>query len=101
MNSLRNLLLIVLSVGFAHALHAQTFPLKVQKGEITYLSDERGNRILDYSTCGYRQSNVTIPDVENVIFVSWQEGDNTSRIQRAIDYVSAMAPNANGFKGAS
>ena len=97
---LRNLFLILLGIGFAHALHAQTFPLKVQKGEISYLSDERGNRILDYSTCGYRQSNVTIPDVENAIFVSWKEGDNTSRIQRAIDYVSSLAPNVDGFKGA-
>ena len=74
--------------------------LGVQKGEISYLSDERGNRILDYSTCGYRQSNVTIPDVGNAIFVSWKEGDNTSHIQRAIDYVSSLAPNVDGFKGA-
>ena len=32
-----------------------------------------------------------IPDVANAVFVSWKPGDNSSRIQRAIDYVSSLA----------
>lgn len=64
------------------------------------MTDERGNRILDYSSCGYRNSEYPIPDVANAVFVSWKPGDNSSRIQRAIDYVSSLALDKNGFRGA-
>lgn len=93
------LLVGILSLGFARSA-AQTFPLQVEGEKLTYVADERGNRILDYSSCGYHQSERAIPDVENVVFVPWQAGDNASRIQRAIDYVSSLAPGKDGFRGA-
>lgn len=93
------LLIGLLSLGFAQS-HAQTFPLQVKEGKPIYLTDERGNRILDYSSCGYRNSDQPIPDVANAVFVPWQAGDNSSRIQRAIDYVSSLAPDKDGFRGA-
>lgn len=93
------LLFGILSLGFAR-ISAQTFPLQVKEDKLTYVTDERGNRILDYSSCGYRNSEQAIPDVANVVFVPWQSGDNSSRIQRAIDYVSSLAPDKNGFRGA-
>mgnify|MGYP000317331694 CR=1 FL=1 len=34
------------------------------------------------------------------MFVPWTAGDNTSRIQRAIDYVASLVPDASGFRGA-
>ena len=61
---------------------------------------DRGNRILDFSTCGYKSSEQDIPSVRNVVFVPWKAGDNTARIQRAIDYVASLAPDASGFRGA-
>lgn len=79
---------------------AQTFPLQVKEDKLTYLTDRRGNRILDYSSCGYRNSEQPIPDVANAVFVSWKSGDNSLRIQRAIDYVSSLSPDKNGFRGA-
>ena len=88
-----------LSLGFAR-ISAQTFPLQVKEEKLTYVTDERGNRILDYSSCGYRNSEHPIPDVANAVFVSWKPGDNSSRIQRAIDYVASLTPNASGFRGA-
>ena len=88
-----------LSLGFAR-ISAQTFPLQVKEEKLTYVTDERGNRILDYSSCGYRNSEYPIPDVANAVFVSWKPGDNSSRIQRAIDYVSSLALDKNGFRGA-
>ena len=93
------LLLGFLSLGFAR-ISAQTFPLQVKDEKLTYVTDERGNRILDYSSCGYHNSEQPIPDVANAVFVSWQPGDNSSRIQRAIDYVSSLALDKNGFRGA-
>lgn len=89
----------LLSIGFAQS-HAQTFALQVKDDRITYLNDELGNRILDFSTCGYQASEQDIPSVRNVVFVSWKPGDNTTRIQRAIDYVASLPPDISGFRGA-
>ena len=55
-----------LSLGFAR-ISAQTFPLQVKEEKLTYVTDERGNRILDYSSCGYRNSEHPIPDVANAV----------------------------------
>lgn len=96
---LRTILLGLLSIGFAQG-HAQTFALQVKDDRITYLNDERGNRILDFSYCGYHSSEQDIPSVRNVVFVPWKAGDNTARIQRAIDYVASLAPDASGYRGA-
>ena len=48
----RTILLGLLSIGFVQS-YAQTFALQVKNDQITYLNDDRGNRILDFSTCGY------------------------------------------------
>lgn len=55
---------------------------------------------IDYSYCGYRNSNQAIPTVDAAVFVSHQAGDNSKRIQRAIDYVSSLPANNEGFRGA-
>ena len=96
---IRTILLGVLSIGFAQS-HAQTFALQVKDNQITYLTDGQGNRILDFSTCGYQASEQDIPSIRNVVFVPWKVGDNTARIQRAIDYVASQTPDASGFRGA-
>ena len=56
---IRTILLGLLSIGFAQS-HAQTFALQVKDDRITYLNDELGNRILDFSTCGYQASEHTM-----------------------------------------
>ena len=86
----RTILLGLLSIGFVQS-YAQTFALQVKNDQITYPNDDRGNRILDFSTCGYKSSEQDIPSVRNVVFVPWKAGDNTARIQRAIDYVASLA----------
>ncbi len=96
---IRTILLGLLSIGFAQG-HAQTFALQVKDDQITYLTDERGNRILDFSVCGYQASEQDIPSVRNMVFVPWMAGDNTARIQRAINYVASLTPDASGFRGA-
>lgn len=55
----------------------------------------------DYSYVGYRMSNEAIPDAVVVVFVKWQQGDQSARIQKAIDYVSGLKPNKKtGLRGA-
>ena len=95
----KTILLGLLSIGFVQG-HAQTFALQVKDERLTYLNDERGNRILDFSHCGYRSSETDIPSVRNAVFVPWKAGDNTRRIQRAVDYVASLPPDASGFRGA-
>ncbi len=95
---LKVFLLGMASIGFVQVA-AQTFALQVKDGKITYKNDERGNRILDFSYCGYQASEQDIPEVKTVVFVPYQAGDNSARIQRAIDYVSSLQPDANGFRG--
>ncbi len=95
-----NLILIgLLFLGLTKG-SAQNFPLQVKDGQLHYITDVKGNRILDYSYCGYQSSERMIPDVKNVISVIWKAGDNTRRIQKAIDYVSSLSPDKSGFRGA-
>ncbi|NDV64034.1 DUF6298 domain-containing protein [Bacteroides sp. 224] len=92
------LLWLVICTGFARVT-AQTFPLKVERDRLVYLPDAKGNRILDFSTCGYKSSNQDIPAVLAAVLVSPKEGDNSARIQQAIDYVSSLPLNKEGFRG--
>lgn len=91
--------LLLFSVSLT-AKGAKDYPLSVKDGKLTYQKDSLGNRIIDFSTCGYESSNLPIPQVASRIFVPWKAGDAYSRIQRAIDYVSALQPDAHGFRGA-
>ncbi len=67
---------------------------------IVYTPDSLGNKIPDFSYAGYKASNESIPSVEARIFISWKEGDQTERIQRAIDFVARLPLNNEGFRGA-
>ncbi len=64
-----------------------------------YRPDERGHRVLDFSTSGYRGGGVAIPDAPARLVVEPSAGDNTRAIQAAIDQVSAMPPDSSGPEG--
>jgi hypothetical protein len=69
-------------------------------GVLQYHSDSRGNRIMDFSSAGYGGGGVALPQVAAKVTVSPSGGDDTTAIQAAINQVAAMAPDANGFRGA-
>lgn len=50
-----------------------------------YKTDERGNRIMDFSAAGYRGGGVRLPSAPVVKRLSPVKGDNTARIQAALD----------------
>ena len=62
--------------------------------------DALGNRVLDFSGVGYKGGMVAIPTVATKTNVMPVAGDNTARIQAAINYVSGLPLEANGFRGA-
>src|SRR5215475_472267 len=58
------------------------------------------NRIPDFSFCGYKGGGAAIPFVNVKRTISPVSGDNTQNIQSAIDFVSGLPVDANGFRGA-
>lgn len=56
---------------------------------------------LDYSYVGYHQSERLIPDAPVRVYVSCRPGDQSGRIQQAIDYVARLRPDkVTGLRGA-
>ena len=69
-------------------------------GKLVYVADSLGNKIPDFSNAGYKGGGVPIPYVANKQTVWPVPGDNSANIQAAIDKVSALTPDASGFRGA-
>jgi hypothetical protein len=69
-------------------------------GKLVYLPDEQGNTIIDSSHAGYAGGGTAIPTVPVRETVWPVAGDNTQNIQAAINKVSSISPDPNGFRGA-
>jgi len=69
-------------------------------GKLTYATDSHGNRIPDFSQCGYARGDRIIPTAPVRVVVAAGSGDSTERIQRAIDYVASLPMDNNGLRGA-
>lgn len=69
-------------------------------GKLVYVADSLGNKIPDFSNAGYKGGGVPIPYVPVKATVWPVAGDNSEKIQKTIDSVSALAIDANGFRGA-
>jgi hypothetical protein len=95
-----------LAVVCACTLHAASFaadaaPVRVDGHEkLVYDRDEAGNRIPDFSHCGYAGADHAISDVLARVIVKPSEGDDGPRIQAAIDSVARLPIGADGFRGA-
>lgn len=57
------------------------------------------NRLPDFSYAGYRRGGVAIPTIAVKATVSSGAGDDRARIQAAIDKVSSLPVDADGFRG--
>src|SRR5271155_160035 len=69
-------------------------------GKLVYQPyDQQGDAIPDFSNCGYMGGGVWIPDVQTKLTLQPDPGspDDTARIQHAVDQVSALPLDANGF----
>ncbi len=69
-------------------------------GHLAYAMDSQGNRIPDFSHCGYAGGDRPIPDAPVRVVVAAGQGDSTERIQKAIDYVASLPADTNGLRGA-
>lgn len=105
MSRFKKLVLAAVCVFVAVNLDAQNLPketptLQYKDGNLEYTPDEFGNRIPDFSFCGYQASSEKIPMVPAVVVVNPVQGDATASLQKAIDYVSSLPLDENGFRGA-
>ena len=101
------LLCLLVATGRIGDVYAQTNkpaspkPIAVgSDGHLTYTPDESGNRIPDFSYCGYKAGEQALPNVAISIVVPVRKGDATRRIQAAIDYVASQPVDTGGFRGA-
>lgn len=98
---MRKTFLILLSaIAFSDVVADDYKPFTIKNSKVEYTADSRGNNVMDFSYCGFRQSAATIPDAKVAVFVSHAPGDQTARIQRAIDYVSRQKAGTDGLRGA-
>jgi hypothetical protein len=70
-------------------------------GRLQYHNDDQGNRIPDFSHCGYRGGGVAIPDLPvRQTLAPNGDGDMRPAIQAALDSIAKLPLDANGFRGA-
>lgn len=68
-------------------------------GSLTYVPDEKGNTLPDFSRVGYYTGDKEIPDVAVIKTIS-PSADAEKQIQAAIDELSKLSVDKNGFRGA-
>ncbi len=106
MKSIKYFLFLIALVGFVIIARAQDIPPTTSlvypgtDGKLVYIADSLGNKIPDFSNAGYKGGGVSIPYVAIKETVWPVLGDNSANIQAAIDKVSALPLDANGFRGA-
>src|SRR3954451_13289298 len=77
-------------------------------GRLVYGTQPSGDRIPDFSMVGYKNGSVALPNTTGGVAVPVKQTinpgavgvDMTSTIQNAINAVSALSLDANGFRGA-
>src|SRR4051812_24173903 len=101
--SRRRLMQAILTPAALAGAQAEDLPPTVSRvypgsdGKLFYVPDDQGNTLHDCSHAGYGGGGIAIPTVpvkENIWPVA---GDNAANIQAAIDKVSAMPLDRNGF----
>ena len=70
------------------------------EGKLVYIADSLGNRIPDFSNAGYKGGGVSLPHIQPKAIVWPIAGDNSDHLQKVIDSISALPPDAYGFRGA-
>lgn len=73
---------------------------KSKDGKLQYNPNEKGDRIPDFSYSGYMAGEKSIPTAVVKIVVPVINGDATSKIQSALNYVAKLPVGKDGLRGA-
>jgi hypothetical protein len=79
---------------------AQPWVAKGGDGRLVYRQDAQGNRIPDFSMVGYGTGSVPLPTVPVKMTLEPGSGDQTKRIQAALDALAKEPLQASGYRGA-
>ena len=71
-----------------------------RSGKLVYSMDSMGNRLPDFSFVGYHSGERAIPQVPVKITLQPGQGDDTRRIQDALDKLGKLPSDEAGFRGA-
>ncbi|MFG2905180.1 hypothetical protein ACGF13_08980 [Kitasatospora sp. NPDC048286] len=75
--------------------------LKLAGGRLVYGQDAQGNRIPDFSYAGYRNGTQPLPTAKVAVTLDpAPNGDDSDRIQQALDKVAALPQGQDGLRGA-
>ncbi len=93
-------------LGHAEGIYSNSWVRPSSQGNLLYRHDEHGERIGDFSDCGYQGGMVALPEIYRKVDLSrWVNVTplggpaDADRIQNAIDTVSQFTVNSNGFRG--
>src|SRR5688500_5058133 len=75
---------------------AQPAVAEGKDGKLAYATDAQGNRVIDFSHCGYMGGDAEIPNVPVRVVVPHKDGDATARIQAAIEHVASQPADQRG-----
>jgi len=99
-------LVLILFVSFTTRGQNSSQLIFLDQGELTYVpfsmkgQSNEVNTIPDFSYAGYMGGGVSLPtNISVEATVLPEDGDDTRRIQAAIDLVEALEPDQNGFRG--
>ena len=103
-----HLTICIALVAFQGNLKAETIVEKAESetcrvdetGKLVYKKDAKGNRLPDFSHVGYHAGEKVIPDLPVRMTLKPTEGDDTKRIQAALDKLSELPKDKNGHRGA-
>jgi hypothetical protein len=100
---MKSLVLFLLLTGAACTQYAREEGLPAISWDnehgLQYTGDERGNRVPDFSYCGFGASEEEIPVVPVRLVIPVPDGDATELLQSAIDHLSSLPVGENGFRG--
>ncbi len=69
-------------------------------GKLVYTEDTKENHLLDFSYVGYHSGERAIPHVTVKITLEPSQGDDTKRIQDALDKLGTLPLDKSGLRGA-
>ena len=93
--------LLVLSPSITIDAASKVQWIQFKNGHLFYGTDQFGNRIPDFSTAGYEGGAGAIPGIPvRSTLDPLPDGDDTPRIQQAIDALASQPLDEKGFRGA-
>ncbi|MCA9258440.1 MAG: hypothetical protein KDA61_04530 [Planctomycetales bacterium] len=74
-------------------------PIGLVENRLAYAASDRGDRIPDFSTAGYARGAAPLPAPPIVAVIQPSGGDDTRRIQLALEQAGQREPDAAGLRG--